>query len=59
MKFDLKCDLHPTYQAKMFPRKTMCEACLVLYWLKYDGFRLQNDFSKLMVVKKAKKTRKQ
>ena len=38
MKFDLRCSLHKTYEAKRYP-KSECEACETLYFLTILGSR--------------------
>ena len=54
MKFNLQCEDHPKYQAKIYPSYS-CDACRTLYYLVHDKFRVQRDGGTLVVVKTRKK----
>jgi hypothetical protein len=54
MKFDLKCEKHPEYKAKVYP-PSRCDACRTLFYLVHDKFRVQPDGGTLVVVKTRKK----
>ena len=54
MKFDIGCNRHPKYKAAGFSVPT-CQACLILYWLKSDGYRGMDDTSQLLNLRKTRK----